>query len=272
MGSPIRAACRLLAYFAWTLALIPLQIVLVVVGARAAKRLPQFYHRTCCRILGIKIETRGRPCREHPVLFVCNHTSYLDISVLGALIEGCFVAKSEVARWPLFGILAKLQRTVFVDRSARAAKGQRDEIAARLAAGDDLILFPEGTSSDGNRILPFKSALFAVAERPEGLPPLVVQPVSIAFTRLDGMPIGRNLRPYYAWYGDMDMASHMWGVAALGTVTVEVEFHPTATLAAFGSRKALALHCRNLVAGGLSAALSGRRQFAANPQVAAPGT
>ena len=111
-----------------------------------------------------------------------------------------------------------------------------------------------------------------MAARPRDVEFATVQPVSIAFTRLDGMPIGRNLRPYYAWYGDMDMASHMWGVAALGTVTVVVEFHPTATLAAFGSRKALALHCRNLVAGGLSAALSGRRQFAANPQVAAPGT
>src|SRR3546814_8218171 len=95
----------------------------------------------------------------------------------------------------------------------------------RLEAGDDLVLFPEGTSGDGNRVLAFKSALFSVAERrPQG-EPLTVQPVSIAYTRLDGLPLGRYLRPFFAWYGDMELGHHLWHAIGLGRVTVMVEFH-----------------------------------------------
>jgi len=159
---------------------------------------------------------------------------------------------------PFFGLLAKLQRSVFIDRRPNRAGAQRDEMVARLESGDSLILFPEGTSGDGNRVLPFKSALFAVAGlRPHGKP-LVVQPVSIAYTRLDGMPIGRYLRPYFAWYGDMDLLGHLWRALGLGHLTVAVEFHPPVTLEDFASRKALAGHCQRAVADGLATALSGR--------------
>ena len=98
------------------------------------------------------------------MLFAANHVSYLDITVLGSLLDASFIAKTEVAGWPLFGWLARLQRSVFIDRRARSTAHQRDSIAARLAAGEALILFPEGTSGDGNRLLPFKSALFSVAD------------------------------------------------------------------------------------------------------------
>ena len=135
------------------------------------------------------------------MLFASNHVSYADIAVLGSLIAGSFIAKAEVAHWPLFGWLAKLQRTVFVDRRVRSTQLQRDAMTERLAAGDALILFPEGTSGDGNRVLPFKSALFSAAERMQAIVPIAVQPVSIAYTRLDGMPLGRLLRPFIAWYG-----------------------------------------------------------------------
>ena len=265
MGSPLRAVCRLLAYFAWTFSLIPVQAALLALGAAASRRLPRIYHRGCCRILGLDLRIVGERCQTHPVLFVANHTSYLDISVLGAAIDGCFVAKAEVSGWPLFGLLAKLQRTVFVERRRGAAKDQAGDIARRLEAGDDLILFPEGTSTDGNRVLPFKSSLFAVAEAEAEVAgrAITVQPVSVAFTRLDGMPLGRHLRSYYTWYGDMDMASHLWGVVSLGTATVEIEFHPPTTLDAHGSRKSLARHCGDRVAAGLAAALSGRRALAA---------
>ena len=99
------------------------------------------------------------------MLFAANHISYLDITVLGSLLDASFIAKTEVAGWPLFGWLARLQRSVFIDRRARSTAHQRDSIAARLAAGEALILFPEGTSGDGNRLLPFKSALFSVADQ-----------------------------------------------------------------------------------------------------------
>ncbi len=127
-----------------------------------------------------------------------------------------------------------------------------------MRAGSDLVLFPEGTSSDGNRVLPFKSALFGAAESLVDGAPVAVQPVSITYVRLNGMPMGRYLRPFFAWYGDMELASHLWALLGLGNVTVNVEFHPVVTRANFASRKALAEHCHNVVAEGVASALSGR--------------
>ncbi|MEX3930174.1 lysophospholipid acyltransferase family protein, partial [Paraburkholderia sp. BR10936] len=152
------------------------------------------YHGVCARLMGLDVVVRGQRA-DGPVLFVSNHSSYLDITVLGSQIPGSFVAKSEVGSWPFFGLLARLQRTVFVERKARASVDkQRDDIGSRLDAGDSLILFPEGTSSDGNRTLPFKTALFAVAARRIDGRPLTVQPVSVAATRLDGIPMGFAFR------------------------------------------------------------------------------
>src|SRR5262249_54021403 len=139
--------------------------------------------------------------------------------------------------------LAKLQRSVFVDRRVRSTITQRDAISRRLAVGDALILFSEGASSDGKRVLPFKNALFAPAENGNGLFPRFVQPLSIPYTRLDGIPIGRLYRPLFAWYGDVDLAPHIWSMIGLGTVEVVVEFHPPTSLSDCGSRKALASYC-----------------------------
>lgn len=259
-ASPSRALARLVVYAGFTLALIPVQAVCLGLRLPLARRLPQWYHRQCTRLLGLAVETRGQPSPTAPTLFVCNHVSYFDITVLGALLPASFVAKAEVARWPFFGLLARLQRTVFVDRSARRAVDQRDEMDRRLDRGDRLILFPEGTSSDGNRVLAFKSALLSVAEQRPGGRALTVQPVSIAYTKLDGLSMGRYLRPYVAWYGDMDLASHIWTAVGLGTIGVEVTFHAPVTIDDFASRKALAEHCRREVARGVAAALSGRPQ------------
>ncbi|QCN95489.1 1-acyl-sn-glycerol-3-phosphate acyltransferase [Azospirillum argentinense] len=259
LGSPVRGGLRLAVYLLWTLLLVPVQALAVAVRSPLRFRIPRFYHRVCAAILGIGVVVRGERATDGPVLFVSNHSSYLDITVLGSVIPGSFVAKSEVAGWPFFGALAKLQQTVFVERKARSGvEKQRDELGARLDAGDSLILFPEGTSSDGNRTLAFKTALFAVAARRIGDRPLTVQPVSIAPTRLDGIPMGIAFRPCYAWYGDMDLAPHLWTVFTLGRMTVEVEFHPPVTIDGFSSRKALADHCQRAVARGVERAVSGK--------------
>ncbi|MGH6947894.1 MAG: lysophospholipid acyltransferase family protein, partial [Kiloniellales bacterium] len=247
-GSPLRAIVRLSIYVLATLLAMPVQLVALGFKLPLRRSFPRWYHRRCCRLLGFRIERRGRLSRIAPTLFVSNHVSYFDIMALSALLEASFVAKREVANWPFFGLLAKLQRTVFIDRrSQRQVAGQRDAIGARLEEGDNLILFPEGTSGDGSRVLPFKSALFAVAEREVRGQPLTLQPVSITYTRLDGMPMGRYLRPFFAWYGDMDLIGHLWRAVGLGRVTVVVEFHPTITLAEAGSRKALAERCQAAV-------------------------
>ena len=258
-SSAVVGFVRLALYIAWTLPSMPIQAFFLLTRLPGRATFPVFYHRICCRILGLKIEVHGRPTRTRPTLFVCNHTSYLDIEVLGSLIAGSFVAKSEVASWPLFGWLAHLQRTVFVDRRRGSTGDQRDLIADRLSERDRLILFPEGTSGDGNRVLPFKSALFSVAERRVDDKPLTVQPVSIAYARFSNLPMDRDLRPYFAWYGDMYLASHVWRMAKLGGATVVVQFHEPLTIEdAGGTRRSMATHCQQVVANGVAQALTGR--------------
>lgn len=262
LGSPFRPYFRLTAYGLLVLLLMPVQALALGFGPRRlALRIPQLFHRICLKVLDIKVVQHGRISTARPTLFVSNHSSYLDITVLGALIPGCFIAKTEVARWPLFGLLAKLQRTVFVDRRRNSTHQQRDDIAERLGAGDNLILFPEGTSNDGNRTLPFRSALLSVAEgkrADNGAVPLAVQPVSIAYTLLNGMPLGHSLRPLVAWYGDMSLADHLWQFLRLGNLTVVVRLHDPVTIDQFGSRKGLTDHCYAKVAEGVAADLTGR--------------
>jgi lyso-ornithine lipid O-acyltransferase len=269
MGSPTLRLARLALYIVLTLSLMPVQGLGLALQRPWSRRLPSSYHRWCCRILGFRVRRLGMPTRLRPALFASNHVSYTDITVLGSLIAGSFVAKAEVAGWPFFGWLAKLQRTVFVDRRVRSTASQRDAMTARLAAGEALILFPEGTSGDGNRVLPFKSALFSAAEKMQEISPIAVQPVSIAYTRLDGIPLGRLLRPYFAWCGTAELAPHLWNMIGLGTVEVVVEFHPPTFFADCGSRKALAGYCHARSAGGMAAALAGRPQPVPEPPVPA---
>ncbi len=281
MRSPLRATWRAALYGVWTLLLLPVQTLAVTLRVPLAKRLPRFYHRVCCRILGIDVHHQGEPSRDHPVLFVANHASYLDIAILGSLIPGSFVAKAEVADWPFFGLLAKLQRTVFIDRRGSKAALHRDEIGARLEAGDDLILFPEGTSSDGNRVLPFKSALFSVAERRVLGRPIVVQPVSLAYTHIDGLPIGREWRPYFAWYGGMDLGAHIRNVIAMGRLTIQVTFHPPLGVADVEAARSTPSALRKLMADRSYAAVveghaqalfaTGRRALTASAAPRSPG-
>jgi lyso-ornithine lipid O-acyltransferase len=258
MGSTTLRIWRLAAVLAWTVPLMPVQALGLILKRRWVMEFPRFYHRNVCRLLGLKVRQTGEPASARPVLFVSNHIGYLDIAVLSSLIPVSFVAKSEIAGWPFFGWLAKLQRSVFVDRQVRSTAAQRDAIAERLAAGDALMLFPEGTSGDGNHVLPFKSSLFSVAFNKDIGEPLTVQPVSLAYTRLDGLPIGRALRPFFAWYGDMELAPHAWQLLGLGTVEVEILFHPPTSVAEWTSRKELAQFCYGQISGGVSRLLSGR--------------
>lgn len=223
----------------------------------------RWYYRCVTHVVGLKVVVRGAQSLTKPQLLVSNHISYFDIVALGSLVAGDFVAKADIAKWPIFGVMAKAGRTVFIDRRRSATSAARDQIQERLDAGDTLIMFPESTSGDGNRMMPFRSALFTVAERhvidAAGIArSVVVQPATIAYTRLNGLPLGVGWRPYVAWYGDMEMFPHLWRVAKLGTLTVEITFHPPVTLADFPTRKALASHCDRVVRAGLANLLTGR--------------
>jgi 1-acyl-sn-glycerol-3-phosphate acyltransferase len=266
-----RAVLCLTAVAGLTFALLPLQLVFLALRMNAATGLPVRYHRIVGRILGLDIRVIGARAAGGSVLYVVNHSSWLDIVVLSTVLPGRFVAKKEVAAWPIVGILAKLQRSVFVARERRDVDRHREELVRSLEAGDSLILFPEGTSSDGNGVLAFKSALFAVAEKPVKGAALRVQPVSLAYTRLNGMPLGRHLRPFFTWYGDMALGSHLWRALGMGPLTAVVQLHEAVTIDGFASRKALSRHCHDIVAAGLSAALAGRVGWTEDGRAATAG-
>jgi 1-acyl-sn-glycerol-3-phosphate acyltransferase len=268
----LRAVYILAVFLLTSLFVIPWQAVALRFRIMGYRRMPYRYQRFLARLFDIRITVIGTPIQDRGVLMVSNHTSYLDILVLGGTVECSFVAKSEVANWPFFGTFAKLQRTVFVDRERRSKTGQSlDLIRARLLAGDALILFPEGTSNDGNRVLPFKSALMGAAESELGTDAqgrvlhVPVQPVSVSYVGLHGIPMGREFRPFFAWYGDMELVPHLWESLTTGSVDVVVEFHPPMTVDQVGGRKALAARAEAMVRAGQVRALSGAYQDLAAP-------
>lgn len=247
MGT-FRAASILTGFFALTVPLMPVQAALLKVSPAGARRFPHWYHRQVCRLFGIRLEIEGAVAQGRPVLLVSNHTSWLDITVLSAVAPLSFVAKKDVARWPFVSTLARLQRTVFVDRERRSAVGETtNEILARLATGDTVVLFAEGTSSDGNRVLPFKTSLFAAAKptaktgaAAAGDTDVVVQTLSLVYTRLHGVPINRWARPVVGWFGDMEMQSHAWALLKAGPLDVRIRIGAPIPLDAFADRKDLA--------------------------------
>ena len=260
----LRAATILVIFLLVTIVLIPWQESAVRFKLKRRKTFPHRYHRFLCRLFGIRVTVLGRPLQSRGVLMVANHTSYFDILVFSAAARVSFVAKHEVAKWPLFGTLARLQETVFIERERRSQTVEaRDLIRRRLLDGDALVLFPEGTSDDGNKVLPFKSALLGAADLELGVDAqgrvlrVPIQPVSIAYVGLYGLPMGRDLRPLIAWYGDMDLVPHLWEAVKMGPIEAVVEFHEPLALDVEAGRKALAAAAEARVRCGQARALAG---------------
>src|SRR5215510_11589411 len=154
----LRAFLVLAGFLAFTLPLMPLQLLLLATGSRYARTFPHWYHRQVCKIAGIRLNIDGNVAKDQGVLLISNHVSWIDITVLSAVAPVSFVAKQEVASWPFVSWLAKLQRSVFVDRNRKSeVTGKANEILERLKSGDHVVLFAEGTSSDGNAVVPFKT-------------------------------------------------------------------------------------------------------------------
>ncbi|MGA7675685.1 MAG: lysophospholipid acyltransferase family protein [Rhizomicrobium sp.] len=238
------------------------------------KTFPNRFHRFLCKLFGIRITVIGKPIQDRGVLMVGNHASYLDILIISAIARVSFVGRSDVADWPLFGTMAKLQETIFVVRSRRSGAGEsRDIIRERLREGDALVLFPEGTSTDGNRVIRFKSSLMGAVETEMGtdaagvVHTAPVQPFTITYVGMHGMPLGREDRPFYAWYGDMELLPHLWEGLKAGPLDVVVEFH--SPIAVDGGRKKIAALAEETVRDGLRRALAGGRAVTA---ASAPGT
>jgi lyso-ornithine lipid O-acyltransferase len=239
----------------WTLLACLVQAVMLALPGRGKVVFARLYWAGICRCIGLSVHRMGGvPQRSQVpgrrVVFVANHASWLDIPVLGGRLEACFVSKDEIARWPGVSVVARLGRTVFVSRTRGATGRERDDMRTRLTEGDNLLLFAEGTSSDGSRVLPFRSAFFSVAA---GEDPPLIQPVSVVYDRLAGMPTGRNRRPVFSWYGDMNLATHFWQFAQWTGLRATVLLHPPLDPRDFADRKALALAAWDAVANGAAA-------------------
>ncbi|MBI1386800.1 MAG: 1-acyl-sn-glycerol-3-phosphate acyltransferase [Rhizobiales bacterium] len=251
--SAVRGARRLVLFLAFTLPMMLVQFLALRVSPRLAARIPVWYHRRVAAILGLRVKVTGQLDPDRPALLLSNHISWLDIVVLGSVAPVSFVAKREVGEWPFVSWLARLQQTIFVDRERRTSL---PEIAARMgermAEGGNVVLFPEGTSGDGNRVLAFKSSLiapvFAEAGGPTDTPRPQVRTCAIAYTRLQGLPIGRAGRPLVAWYGDMDMFTHGWGVLRSPPIEVHVVIDPPLEITEFPDRKTLTAYAEGRVA------------------------
>ena len=269
----LRAGLILFAAVAVTLPLMVLQALLLRLRHPAARRLPAAYHCAMRRLMGLKVTVRGAPAGERPLLLVSNHVSWLDIPVLSSVLPLSFIAKREVRAWPFVGWLARLQRTVFVDRDRRNRTGAAtSEIAGRLHDDDAMVLFAEGTSGDGNRILPFRSALLGAAEamiEDRAHRPVTVQPVAIAYGRVNGLPMGRQHRHVAAWYGDMELPGHLWALLCAGPVDVVVSFGVPVDLTAAGGRKGAADAAQAAVKRMFTAALTGQARAREDGQAGA---
>lgn len=252
---------RLIALVIWSAVCVLLIGLLKIIFVKKANGLPRIFHAGVLKIFGLQITQLGLMRSERPTLFISNHISYLDIFVLGAVIDGSFVAKAEVSKWPIAGFMAKLQRTIFIERQRRSSTGeQRNMLQLRLEERDNVILFPEGTSHDGARVLSFKSALFAAAEREIDGSPVMIQPVSIAYTTMDGLPLTRAQRSTVAWYGDMSLLPHIIQFLKASRTGVTLKFHEPTSIKEHQNRRKLASYCYQVVADGVQDVIYDRNQ------------
>ncbi len=242
----IQAGVRLFAFLILTFACMPIYKISRAPGRR--RGVAEFWFRAVSHIAGLDLSVHGRAHREGPVLYIANHVSYLDILVLGTRLDAVFVARNDMADWPLFGRLARMRQCVFVTRKATHVREEARMIREQLEAGRNVILFPEGTTGGGG-LLPFKSALLAAVD---GLPYAKVQPVSIAYPDLERGGADDSL----AWYGDMGLLPHLWSVLGRGNAPARLHFHPVLAADDFAGRKALAGACRASISSGLASLLA----------------
>lgn len=246
-------------FFTMTPLLISLQWILVKLTLPGWGFIASNYYRVLCFLLRIHVRTNGAPVRSRAVLFISNHISWVDILVIGSIAPVAFVAKREVASWPLVGITAKLQRTVFVERTRRHQTGEAvAAIVNRLTDGTSVVLFAEGTSSDGNRVLQFRSALLGAVEEAAGSGGILIQPMSICYTGQQGMPMGRQHRPLVAWYGDLDFMPHIKAFIKQGAVDALVSYGEPITAEPGADRKAMTKRLEGEVRRLLASTLRGR--------------
>ncbi len=207
------------------------------------RRLIMTYYEFMIHMVGLKLDIKGSLSKKRPLLLVSNHASYVDVFVLGSLFPMSFTPKREVRGWPVIGWLCMIADCVFVERTPRAMKQAQEEMQQRLTDDKILVIFPEGTTNDGQKVKAFKSGFFELAAQTD--PPLPVQPVTITYTHANGqqLPNEKDAREQIAWYGDTDFASHFIGLLGLRSIRATVIIGKPMKMEDFESRKELCKAC-----------------------------
>eukprot|EP01037_Dinobryon_pediforme_P016404 gene16404-16582_t len=224
----LRFALILLLVLAFVLIGLPLDALAQRFNWPVRVKIPLVFHRVLIWILHIRVHQIGEICKS-PAILVPNHVSWTDICVIGALTPLCFVAKKDVASWPVFGVLARAQGSVFVDRERRMQVHKTNlEMAGRLQDARSIVLFPEGTTGDGLRLLKFHTSHFAAAREFLRQNPKIdsvrLQPVVVLYERRHGMVMDRLTRTQVAWYGDTALLPHLLFLLRLGPLDVTLRF------------------------------------------------
>ena len=217
------------------------------------KWLPVLFHKMLLWLLSVEVEIVGKTDQSKKSnLFISNHLSYLDIPILGSKLPMRFVAKSEVESWPIFGFLAKIGRSIFIRRNKIDTLNQKNKILDVLSSGEKVFIFPEGTTSDGNRVLEFKSSSFSSVENQS----FKIQPIVILYSHLNGIPINRWLRPMIAWYGDMDLKPHLFKLIGLMSIKAKLIYLEPVNTQNFENRKDLCNYLEGIIRNVYSSVLS----------------
>ena len=223
----LRSLFFIFLYVPFMVVFIPLQF-LVSRGPRYSNTIPRWFHAMGARFLGMKVTVLGTPSTDRATLIVSNHVSWTDIIAIGSKADVTFVAKSEIARWPFVGFMASLQKTLYVDRKRRSdAHRASREMGQRMASGGAVLLFAEGQSDIGTHVLPFRSALIGAAQhamQEAGAGEVMIQPLTIAYTRLQGLPVSRNERSLIAWIKSKSVGQNIREILAGPVKDVTVAF------------------------------------------------
>lgn len=246
-----RSLFFILVYVPFLVVVIPTQFLILKLNLPFWQAIPRLFHRLGCIFLGLKVTVIGQPATGRPTLLVSNHISWTDIIAIGSVADVTFVAKSEVGKWPFVGFMADLQKTIYVDRTRRSDAGRTSrEMASHMAAGNAVLLFAEGQSDIGTHVLPFRSALIGAAQHAmeeAGAEDVMIQPLTVAYTRLQGLPVSRNERSLIAWIKSKSVGQNIREILTGGTKEVTVAFGSPMPLSHGANRKVVSKAAENEV-------------------------
>lgn len=243
--------------------IIPLQALINALGLPFWTLLPRLFHRIGCVFLGLHVTVIGQPATGRATLLVSNHVSWTDIIAAGSVADVTFVAKREVRDWFFVGMMARLQKTIFVDRTRRSDAGRTaSEMGSHMASGNAVLLFAEGQSDIGTHVLPFRSALVGAAQHAmieAGARDVMIQPLTIAYTRLQGLPVSRNERSMIAWIKSRSVGQNIRGILGGPRKEVTVAFGTPRPFSQTDNRKLVTKAAENDVRAMLVALNRGRQ-------------